>query len=95
LESPALTPFGTLRIPEFHVWNNGHLHCEVFFNEEKRWLNRETVAKNGERLAEECREFFNNAAKKNGEKERGKKKCSLRDSHCSSCDRMRSAEANV
>ncbi len=28
-------------------------------------------------------------------KRKGEKKCSLRDSHCSSCDRMRSAEANV
>ncbi len=44
------------------------------FNEEKRWLNRETVAKNGERVAEESREFFNNAAKKNGQKQREKKK---------------------
>lgn len=55
----------------------------------------ERLAKNGERLAEESREFFNNPAKKNGQKEREKKKGSLRDSHCSSCDRMQSAEANV
>jgi uroporphyrinogen-III synthase len=47
---------------------------KFFFNEEKRWLNRETLAKNGERVAEESREFFNNPAKKNGQKEREKKK---------------------